>query len=279
MIDSHQHLIEPNRFYYPWIAEAPQLADIFDLPRYHAESAKTAIQGSILVETDVAQEDQVAEANYFCELASDPSNHILGVIASCRPQDEGFTEHIERITCPKLVGVRRVLHVVEDLTSQTETFRKNIASLDDFNLCFDLCVRADQLPLAIKLVRATPHTRFVLDHCGNPPIENKAALQTWRDDIARLAVSHNVSCKVSGLANHLSGNRSNLETLRPILEHVAVHFGWSRLMFGGDWPVCLLAQTSLQSWAETAAALVDSESEETQRAFFTGNATRIYGLH
>lgn len=279
MIDSHQHLIEPNRFYYPWIAENPQLASIFDLPRYRTEASETAINGSLLVETDVAEEDQAAESQYFCELAEDSANQIHGVIAACRPQENGFEDYLQRIAHPKLVGLRRVLHVVEDLTSQTANFRENLALLENHNLCFDLCVRAEQLPLAIDLVRATPHTRFVLDHCGNPPLMDESKMPAWRDNIARLASLHNVSCKVSGLVNHLSENEHNSRTLRPILEHVAKHFGWSRLMFGGDWPVCLLAQTSLQSWAKTAAALLDSQSEETQRAFFTGNATRIYGLH
>lgn len=279
MIDSHQHLIEPNRFYYPWIAETPQLASIFDLPRYHAETSETAIRGSVLVEADVAEEDQIAEAQYFCALAEDEANQIHGVVAACRPQEDGFEEYLERIAHPKLVGLRRVLHVVEDLTSQTANFRENIALLEDHNLSFDLCVHASQLELATDLVRATPHTRFILDHCGNPPLMNPAGMRAWRDNIARLAGLHNVSCKVSGLVNHFSGNGRNCETLQPILEHVAKHFGWSRLMFGGDWPVCLLAQTSLQSWAETAAALLDPQSEETCRAFFTDNATRIYGLH
>jgi predicted TIM-barrel fold metal-dependent hydrolase len=279
MIDSHQHIIEPDRFSYPWIVKNSQLSGVFGPEEYNKAASETAISGSILVETDVAENDQVAEAQYFCELAENPANQICGVIAACRPQDEGFEQYLEQILHPRLIGLRRVLHVVENLTSQTPQFRENIALLEQYNLSFDLCVRADQLELAINLVRTTPHTRFILDHCGNPPLANPTEMQAWRDNLAKLAVLHNVSCKVSGLVNLLSGNAHNCESLRPILEHAAKHFGWSRLMFGGDWPVCLQAQTSLQSWAETAAVLLEPQPEEIRRAFFSGNAKRIYGLH
>lgn len=279
MIDAHQHLLNPDRFDYPWLAHAPQLTGTYGIEQYRAATADCSFQSSIVVEGDVALEQQEAEAHELYATAEISTNRILGVIAACRPQEDSFEDYLARIAHPKLVGLRCVLHVAENEVSQSQYFRHNIALLADYNLCFDLCVRADQLPLAIDLVRVTPNTHFVLDHCGNPPLEQESAMQSWREDIARLSHLHNVSCKVSGLVNHLSGNHHLVEKLRPILEHVAAHFGWDRLLFGGDWPVCLLANTDLQRWTQTAAELLDSQSEETRAAFFSANATRIYGLN
>ncbi len=279
MIDTHQHLIEPGRFSYPWMDQMPKHAGVYDLKRYRTESASTPITASIVMESDVAVADQVAEANHYCEVACEPESMVMGVIAACRPEEPGFVEQLELMTCPKLVGVRRVLHVVDDGTSVSLNFRENMARLADYNLCFDLCVRDDQLPLALDLVRATPHTRFILDHCGNPPLQDESALATWRDNIARLATLHNVSCKFSGLVNHLKENQTILDSCQPILEHVVRHFGWERLMFGGDWPVCLFAGSLLEDWTEGTEAMLASYPDETSNAFFVGNATRIYGLH
>jgi len=277
MIDAHLHLIEPDRFHYPWMLEVPQLSGIYDLERHRQEDAAANFTGYVVVEGDVVASDQIAEANYLCALASDSSNKILGIIAACRPQEDSFAEFLTRIADPKLVGVRRVLHVVADATSQGVNFRHNIASLAEHNLSFDLCVRANQLALAFDLARVTPHTRFILDHCSNPPLENEISMQLWRDDIARLGALDNVSCKFSGLVNHLLKNQRFLH-LHPIMEHVAVHFGWERIMFGSDWPICLLAPTNLQSWVKGAEALLNTQPEATRRAFFSTNVMRLYEL-
>jgi predicted TIM-barrel fold metal-dependent hydrolase len=271
MIDSHLHLIEPDRFGYPWLTGVPELHGNFNLKSYRAESSKTGITASIFMEVDVAEQDQAAEAQYFCTLAEDPSSKILGVVAGCRPESSDFDEQLTRIRNDKLLGVRRILHVVPDSISQAETFRRNIASLAEFDLSFDLCVRADQLPLVFELIAAAPQTQFILDHCANPPATNSDGWQAWCDDIARCADFANVACKFSGLGSHLESG------LNPILEQVSTHFGWDRLLFGGDWPVCLLADTSLSCWTDSVHALLSNQTEERQAAFFSGNATRIYG--
>jgi len=224
------------------------------------------------MEVDVAEEDQAAEAAYFCSLAEGSSSGIVAVVAGCRPESAGFHEHLARVEHDKVVGLRRILHVVPDAISQSTDFRRNVASLADHDLSFDLCIRADQLPLGLELIAAAPQTRFILDHCANPPAVDSGDWQAWCDNIARCADFANVTCKVSGLGAHLGPG------LRPILEQVSTNFGWDRLMFGGDWPVCLLADTSLVSWTDSVRALLSDQSEERQQAFFSGNATRTYGL-
>lgn len=272
MIDTHQHLIEAGRFRYPWLADVPELHGDFDLARYRSDSAGTGIDASIFMEVDVAEQDQAAEAQYFCGLAEDPTTGIAAVVAGCRPEADGFAEHLERIRHDKLVGLRRILHVVPDSISQSEQFRRNVASLADHDLTFDLCVRADQLPLALEVIAAAPQTTFILDHCANPPAVDADGWQAWCEGIARCADFANVSCKLSGLGGHLDTG------LGPILEQVSNRFGWDRLLFGGDWPVCLLADTSLSCWTDAVRALLSDQPEGRQQAFFSSNAARIYGL-
>lgn len=271
MIDAHQHLIEPDRFGYPWLSGVPELHGDFNLERYRAEASTAGIGASIFVEVDVTEQDQTAEAQFFCALAEDPNSKILGVVAGCRPEASDFDEQLARIQHDKVLGLRRILHVVPDSISQSDTFRRNVASLADLDLSFDLCVRAEQLPLALELIAAAPQTQFVLDHCANPPASDSEDWQAWCDDIARCADFANVACKFSGLGTHCDSG------LQPILEQVSTSFGWDRLLFGGDWPVCLLAETSLSCWTGSVRALLSNQSEERQAAFFSGNATRIYG--
>ena len=279
MIDTHLHLIEPDRFSYPWLMDVPQLQSSYNLHRYENESQGLGIAGSVFLEVDVAVEDQAAEAEYFCSLAEATDNSILGVVAGCRPEFEDFQEQLARLQHPKVVGVRRILHVVEDSISQSMTFRNNVAALADRDLSFDMCVRADQLALALEVFQAAPQTQFVLDHCGDPPQVGEDSHQTWRDDLARCAELPNVACKVSGLGAHCGQSGDPTAALSPILNHASAHFGWDRLLFGGDWPVCLLADTPLTRWTEIVCALLSDQSEECRTAFFSGNAIRIYGLH
>ncbi len=278
MIDTHQHLIEPDRLNYPWLAEAPTLQQTFDLARYRQQGDALGIRGTVFMEVDVAEGDQVSEATHFCQLASDPANGILGVVASGRPESADFNAHLDRIDHPKLVGIRRLLQAVDDSTSQHDLFRRNVAQLADRGLCFDLCVRPDQLRLVIDLALEAPRTQFILDHCGNPPLGDPIAMAAWQEYTARLAELPHVACKVSGLVNHLQSDADPIAQLQLVLDHVAAHFGTERLIFGGDWPVSLLAEVDLSQWVAWARELMSSQSQQTQTAFFSGNAQRIYGL-
>ena len=278
MIDTHQHLIEPRRFHYPWLDDAPLLNHDFDLARYKAEADDVGVVSSIFMEVDVAEKDQLNEAAYFCELAQDPSTGILAVIASGRPEHADFNQHLERVKHPKLIGIRRLLQAVDDSTSQSDLFHYNLRRLGELGLTFDICVRHDQLRLAIDMAIAAPHTTFILDHCGNPPLSDSHAMAAWQEYTARLAELPHVACKVSGLVNHLQPHDDPVTQLQPVLDHVASHFGAERILFGGDWPVSLLAGVNLTSWAQTAKQLMATQSQSTQHAFFTANAQRIYGL-
>ena len=198
-------------------------------------------------------------------------------MATARPESEEFSAQIAAIAGhPALKGIRRLLQSEPDELSTSETFRRNIRSLARHGLSFDICIQARQLPYAISLVRECPEVQFILDHCGNPEIRTGVS-KLWRESIAEIATLPNVACKVSGIVVNADRDNWTAEDLRPSIEWVIASFGWDRVMFGSDWPVCTLA-SSLRRWVETLDSLTTSAGDENRRKLFADNARRIYRL-
>lgn len=276
-IDTHLHLIYPDRFNYDWTTDIPVLAGrAFTIEDYHASSEGSGITGSVFMEVDVPAEQSVAEAAFFCQLAENPENRILGVIASGRPENPDFPHYLQSIRHPRLVGLRRILHTQPDELSTTRVFRENVARLGGEGLTFDICALARQLPLAIDLIDACPDTQFILDHCGVPNVAS-GQLDPWRADLRELSQHPNVCCKISGII--ASADPSNVTTaaLLPFVEHCIECFGWDRLVFGSDWPVCNLT-ADLKSWVSILDEILASTDPSVRAKLDHLNATRIYGL-
>lgn len=274
-IDTHLHLIHPDRFNYDWTTGIPALSNrAFSIDDYHAAAQNCAITGTIFVEVDVPASQSLAEADYFCQMADDPSNNILAVIASGRPENDDFESYLESIRHPRLVGMRRVLHTQPDALASDALFRKHLHVLGKEQLTFDICVLAHQLPLTTDLVDACPNTQFILDHCGGPNLSTDA-LDPWRTDLRELAQRPNVACKISGII--ASANPATTATLRPIIEHTIDCFGWDRILFGSDWPVCNLT-SNLPSWVAILDEILASTAPTDRAKLDTLNAIRIYQI-
>jgi predicted TIM-barrel fold metal-dependent hydrolase len=225
------------------------------------------------MEVDVAEGDMERETAFVSEL----DRRVTGVIAPCRPEAPDFPAYIERIAAqPKLRGLRRVLHVQPDATAQAPIFAENLRRLAAHHLTFDFCVQAGQLPIAIDLARQCPGVRFVLDHCGNPNVKARER-EPWRSRIRELAALVNVACKISGIVTNADPERWTADDLRPYVEHVIECFGWDRVVWGSDWPVCTMA-TDLSRWMEATQEIVSGASESERARLMGGNAQRIYRL-
>jgi predicted TIM-barrel fold metal-dependent hydrolase len=210
-------------------------------------------------------------------MADDSENRIAGIVASARPERDGFKAHLQELAAhPKVKGIRRILHTGADEVGRGEMFIENVASLKEYGLSFDICVLACQLPVAINLTSKCPDVAFILDHCGVPDV-NDRALHPWREHIRELSKFLNVACKISGLVAYADPANWKAEDLRPFVEHVIESFGWDRVMFGSDWPVCNLT-ASYSKWVETLLALTLSAGEGNQKKLFRENAIRIYRL-
>lgn len=275
LVDTHQHLWDLARLPCSWTKKIPPLHRTFTLADYEAAAAGTGITKAVFMECDVDDPHQLAEARYAQSLA-DQNPLIAGIVASARPEKPDFREQLERLAqLPKLRGIRRALHVVPDGVSQDQQFRQNVDLLAEFNLTFDLCVLPHQLPFAVALIKACPRVTFILDHCGVPDIKGRS-FDPWRDDLGELARQRNVICKISGLIAY-AGPEWKTDDLRPWFDHVVATFGWDRVVWGGDWPVCTLGG-SLARWVETTAELTASASDEQRAKLYHLNAEHIYRL-
>jgi predicted TIM-barrel fold metal-dependent hydrolase len=276
IIDTHQHLWDLDLFAYSWLDDVPALRKSFRMEDYLKAGESLDIEKSVHLEADVDEAYMLDETRHILALA-EQDNPLQGVVACGRPEKPHFEDYLDQIAVhPKLKGIRRVLHTQPDDLGQSSLFAENIRRLEAYGLSFDICVLARQLPIAIGLVSKCPKVSFILDHCGVPQVKERV-LDPWRQHILEVSKFPNVVCKVSGLVAYADPEKWTPEDLRPYVNHVIECFGWDRVMFGSDWPVCTLS-ARLQQWVETLTLLTRDASEEKQRKLFYKNAARVYRL-
>ena len=272
IVDTHLHLVYPEKFAYPWLASVPQLNKPWSVESYFAEAEGLGIEAAIHMEVDVAEAHIVGESEFV--LGAHPK--VIGAIASGRPEHAGFEAHLERLKAlGKVVGIRRLLQGQPAELSQTQTFIDNIRRLPHYGMSFDICVKSHELMLAPPLIEACPETQFILDHCGNPKIAD-GEWEAWTTRLERVAELPNVVCKVSGILANVDASWT-IDQLRPYVEFVIEKFGWDRVVWGSDHPVVTLF-ADLTKWVEATQAIVAGASEEEREKLFFSNAERIYGV-
>jgi predicted TIM-barrel fold metal-dependent hydrolase len=277
ILDVHQHLIYPERYDYPWTSEIPKLVGrSLRYEDYLRAAARCGIGSTVFMESGVTEPADHDESGFIRSLSTDAACPILALIATCRPEREGFERFVDELDRSAVVGLRRILHVEDDGLSRTHRFRENLRLLGPRGLTFDLCFLARQLPLAVELASACPDVSFVLDHCGVPDIAS-AAREPWRTDIVALAELPNVACKISGVLAYCDPVHADRAAVTPYVEHCIEAFGWDRIVWGSDWPLVEI-NSSLSDWVTITREIVEGESEEKQRKLFIENAQRIYGL-
>src|SRR5690606_20692312 len=215
---------------------------------------------------------------HVAALAGDPASGILGIIASCRPEeDAGFEAWLDEGRDLGVVGYRRILHEVGDEVSQGATFRANVRRMGARGFVFDMVYLARQLPIALELVRACPDVRFVLDHCGVPDIAGDG-FDPWRADMAALAREPNVVAKISGVFAYCAPGAVTLAAVRPYVDHVIETFGAERCLWGSDWPVVNVRGGSLPDWLAATRQILDGLSADEAAAIAHRTVERVYGV-
>jgi len=273
IIDTHLHLVYRDRLSYPWLNDVPPLNHDFTLETYLPQAEAAGIAQSIHMEVDVAESDQMRETDFVTSLGG----KVVAAISSCRPESREFPKQLEQLAAnPKVRGLRRILHTSPDELSQAPIFTENLKRLAAHRLSFDICVLARQLPLALRIARACPEVQFILDHCGVPGVKDRA-LDPWRADIKTLAAEPNVAAKISGIVAYADANWT-VDDLRPFAEHVIESFGWDRVVWGSDWPVCTLT-ADLTRWVAATRTIIAHESADNQAKLLNRNARRLYRLN
>ncbi|MDG6108770.1 amidohydrolase family protein [Dactylosporangium aurantiacum] len=279
IIDAHHHLWQPERGY-QWLDE-PGLDAIrrpFTPADLTAELAAAGVDRTVLVEGGRCHTDEAAD--FLGHAADTPA--IAGVVAWIDVAAPDVPATIERYRGLRggdlLVGLRAQVQgeADPDYLDRPEV-RRGLAEIGAAGLVFDLVIRADQLPSAARAARAVPQLRFVLDHLGKPRIdEGEEGLRRWREPFTALAANPNVTCKLSGMVTE-AGPDWSCDALRPFVAVAVDAFGPDRLMFGSDWPVCLLAADYPAVLAALREALPPLSPPQL-REIFAGTATRTYGL-
>lgn len=257
VIDAHHHFWDPRRADYPWMA-GPEMAPIrrpFGPADLAPLLAANAIDASIVVQ---CRSDERETEEFLATAAT--TNFVVGVVGwvDLEATDVGARlDHLmQSSNGGKLVGIRHQVHDEADPDWLARpAVRRGLAAVFERGLAYDLLVRSRELPAATAVARDFPGGRLVLDHAAKPPIATGFD-QTWADRLAALAGCANVWCKLSGLATEARWHDWGAERLRPSIDHAWRCFGEDRLIYGSDWPVCLLAgdYARIKAAAETCLA-------------------------
>lgn len=281
IVDCHQHLWDLSKFKLAWVKAGEPLAVSFGQKEYAAATEGLNFVKSVYMEVDVVEEQQQQEADYLIEMIKAKNTPTVGAVISGRPnKGEAFKKYASQFKgSPYIKGIRQVVHTEHTPPgySTTKEFIEGVRYLGDIGLSWDICIRPADLPDAAKLIGECPGTRFILDHCGNAPILDAKKLEQWKVDIAKVAAHKNVVGKISGIIASVKKGDWSVDQLAPAINHTIEVFGWDRVMFASDWPVCTLG-ASLKEWVNALKQIVSSRTEEQQLKLFSGNATKFYGL-
>ncbi|MBM3834411.1 MAG: amidohydrolase [Verrucomicrobia bacterium] len=273
-IDSHQHFWRYEPRDYPWMTDQmSRLRRDYLPPDLASELDQAKLDGSIVV-----QARQTLEESRWLLTLADQYSLIKGVVGWVDLQSERVSDQLAELSRhPKFVGVR---HVVQDEPDDEfmlrPQFLRGLGCLKEFDLPYDLLVYPKQLPAAIKVVERFPKQKFVLDHMGKPLVKS-GTTSPWDDQIRQLGRCGNVFCKVSGLPTEAKWREWRQEDFRPYLDVVFDAFGEDRLMFGTDWPVCLLSASYGEAFG-IVKSYFDAYPARIQEKAFGMNAALFYDI-
>jgi len=274
IIDAHQHFWQYDPRRHAWITDAMALLQRDFLP---ADLAPHLLQNHVDRTVAVQAEASLRETEFLLNLAA-TSERIAGVVGWVDLASPTIAEQLQSFKGRgKLCGFR---HLVQDEPDDRYLLREDvmrgIRAIADAGFTYDLLLYPRQLPAAIELVAHFPNHQFVIDHCAKPIIKTRQ-FEPWATHIRELAKFPRVCCKLSGLITEADWSSWQPADLRPYLDLVVEAFTPSRLMFGSDWPVCLLAgeyravKHSIEGYAEQF-------SQRDRDLIFGGVAAQFYGL-
>uniref|UniRef100_A0AAU2VD12 Amidohydrolase family protein n=1 Tax=Streptomyces sp. NBC_00003 TaxID=2903608 RepID=A0AAU2VD12_9ACTN len=278
LVDSHHHVWELGVRDQDWIS-GPQLAPLrrdFTLDDLRPEASSTGVTATVVVQTVTVTE----ETPELLALA-DGSDLVAGVVGWTDLTSPGVADELARLReLPgggRLVGIRHQVQGEKDPGWLLRAdVRRGLGAVADAGLAYDLVVRPHQLPACARVAALHPELTFVLDHLGKPPIAS-GVLEPWASDVRALAALPNTVCKLSGMVTEANWASWTLAGLRPYAETVLDAFGAGRVLWGSDWPVCVLA-ASYGGVVGVARGLLAGLSSGERSAVFGGTARGVYGL-
>lgn len=273
-IDSHHHLWQYSEQEYDWIDDSMSVlkAD-FVVKELETQLANSGIDGSVVVQA----RQSLQETYWLCELA-EQTDKIKGIVGWVDLRSETLeADLIELKRFPKLKGFRHVLQGETDPDFMTSPkFINGLKLLEKHGYCYDLLIFSHQLPKAVEMLSHVSNLKVVIDHIAKPEIKSGDNFEQWQQGMAELAANPNIYCKVSGMVTEANWVNWQKSDFKPYLNSVHKLFGEDRLMFGSDWPVCLVA-ASYDQVKTIVEEFISSKNISKDKTLGT-NATRFYQL-
>jgi L-fuconolactonase len=273
-IDAHQHFWQYNAARDSWITDDMSVIqrdffpkDLESLLQHHNIDGCIAVQAS-----------QSEDENKFLLQLANENDFIKGVVGWVDlkvPDIQAQLQHYQQF--PKLKGFRHVLQGEVDRAFMLQpSFMKGIGALKEYGYTYDILIYTDQLQFIPDFVSAFPGQKFVIDHLAKPGIKNKE-INDWSKAMQAIAAHPNVWCKISGMVTEADWHHWKKEDFFPYLDVVVNAFGTDRIMFGSDWPVCLVA-ASYDKMIGIVQEYFQSFTTEEQLNFFGNNTATFYNL-
>jgi len=271
-IDAHQHFWKYTPTEFGWIDDTMAVIRRDFLPAdLERAIADARVEGVISVQA----RQSVLETAWLLELA-DQHDFIHGVVGWVALISRTVVDDIGSFAGSKLKGVRHVLQGEPDEYMSRPEFNNGLAELRYHDLAYDVLIVERQLPAATELVDQHPQQTFVLDHLAKPRIRANA-ISPWRENLREIARRENVFCKISGMVSEADYAAWTPNQLRPYVDVALEAFGPRRLMFGSDWPVCLVA-CGYRRWADLVREFISQLAPDEQRCILGETAERAYRL-
>lgn len=279
-IDSHQHFWDISQFSYPWMPPPPEAGQPASILRrnYLPEDLKPILDahhfdGCVAVQAA----GQMEETWWLLKLAEE-NEFVRGVVGWVDLTDPMLGSTLDACQKhPKFRGVRHIAHDEPDLRwLLRDDVVAGLTEVAARDLPYDLLLRPPHLPLIPELADRVPNLRFVVDHIAKPII-HEALVEPWARDLEVVSRISGMHCKLSGMITEADHQRWRADDLRPYVQHVLSLFPPERLMFGSDWPVCLLAG----SWKQVLAAFTQACGplpNPVREQILGGTAVAFYGL-
>jgi L-fuconolactonase len=273
-LDAHQHFWQFDPIRDSWINESMKVIQKDFLPMdLKPELDMKGIQGCIAVQAD--QSDQ--ETAFLLRLAKE-NTWIKGVVGWVDLASVLLEEKLEAYQAEKkLVGFRKILQSLPPSSMEESAFLNGIGLLSKYGFTYDILIFPQHLENAFKFVKKFPSMRFVVDHLAKPYIRS-GEFDFWSKGIHKLATLPNVFCKVSGMVTEADWKNWKNDDFKPYLSHITDCFGTERIMYGSDWPVCLLAGSYAQVY-DLTFEFYKGFSHEEKNGIFGENACRFYGIN
>jgi L-fuconolactonase len=273
IIDTHQHFWSYDPKIHDWINEDMKVIRKDFLPADLAPILKeNNVDGCIAVQadqTDTETQILIREANQ--------NSFIKGVVGWVNLKDKEIEEKLEEyLNETNLKGFRHIIQAEPKGFMLDASFQKGLSALAKYNYTYDLLIYETQLAEANTLIKQLPELPIVIDHIAKPNIK-KGDSDDWKKEIKAIAQYPNLYCKISGMATEAHWDTWTMDTLKPYIDTVVEAFGTERIMFGSDWPVCLVA-SSYEKWLKGLQNYFNTFSISEQEAFFANNAINFYKL-